>query len=260
MHVSTPVVVEPDTRVVKQLMELEGHYADMIRRVSQCYSNCNLADMQLFLNTLMGTEEFNNCTSICAVLGQLSRCHIDTFHISYLEQLADSFKNVEVTVLIERYNTEKEAFLKETSIAEFHDAIKCRVDPILPGEKRVIMVKIPKRVAKLRTLMDMEILAEKAFEANKKSFVTLHVVSGSIYVSWFFPKWHTTELKRLAHKNKALFQQEGVEEVIIAEDTVYSCEWKKVRDCSMNVVVLAVCTLACCILFSKLIVQSLLLS
>ena len=196
----------------------------MLTGIRLFYTNCDLAEIQFFLDDLLGTEKFSNCVTFDEILRQLRRNHVDTFNIYYLEQLTARFQRKEVDELIDEYNEAKEAFLTETVVTEFHEAITSRVGPVLPEEMATITIKIPQSLANERTLKDMERLAGRAFGDYYKSFVNLHVIPGSIVITWLFPKSLTDEVERQAQANGAVFKQHRVEEVAVAGKVVFPSE------------------------------------
>ena len=213
--------IHANVQVVRQLQDLESHFTSMLTIIRRVYANCDLKEIQFFLDDLLGTDEFGNCDTFDNILRQLRQNHVDTFNIYYLEKLTAHFQNDEVDKLINEYNVKKEAFLKETAVVDFHQAIMQSVGPTLPTEKAAITIKIPHSLANKRTLKDMESLAGHAFGEYHESFVCLHVKPGSIIITWFFPKRLTEELEQLAKANEAVFKQAGVEEVTLAGKVVF---------------------------------------
>ena len=195
----------------------------MLIDVKKVYAECDLADVQFFFDDLFETKKFSKCGTFEQVLRQLRRGHLDTFNITCLEQLATRFQRDDMDKLIQLYQNQKEEFLKDTKVLEFHEAVAShgKVEPVVPGERTTVTIKIPKSMAGRRTLKDMEILAEKAFGDYYTSFVSLNVVPGSIIVTWIFPEKLVAELKRMAHANAAVFTQAVVEEVTVAGTVVF---------------------------------------
>ena len=91
--------------------------------------------MRFFLGDLLETEEFRKCDTFDGILQQLRQGHIDTFNIHCLEQLAIHFQKDEVDQLIAEYKKKKEAFLTDTVVTDFQQAIVSRMGPVLPSEK-----------------------------------------------------------------------------------------------------------------------------
>ena len=215
--------IQADVRVVQQLQDLENHFTSMRTVIRRFYTNCDLAEMQFFLDDLLETEpKFKNCATFDEILRQLRRSHVDTFNIHYLERLTARFQRDEVDELIDEYNEKKEAFLNETVVTQFQEAILRRVGPVLQEEMAEITIKIPQSLANERTLKDMERLAGRAFGHYYRSFVNLRVIAGSAVITWFFPKRLTDELKRQARANGPAFKHEGVEEVAVAGKVMYT--------------------------------------
>ena len=66
--------------------------------------------------------------------------------------------------VIESYNEKKESFLKHTTVLEFQRAVVSRVEPILASGMAVVIIKVPKKMARHRTLKHIEELAMEGFE------------------------------------------------------------------------------------------------
>ena len=216
--------IQADVKVVRQLQDLESHFSSMLTIIRRFYINCDLSKMQFFLDDLLETEKFSNCATFDEILHQLRRSHVDTFNIYFLEQLAAHFQRDEVDELIDEYDKKKEAFLTETVVTKFHEAIASRVSPVLQEEMAAITIKLPQSLANERTLKDMERLAGRAFGDYYRSFINLHVVAGSVVINWFFPKSHIHELEQQAQAHGAVFKQEGVEEVAVAGRMMFPSE------------------------------------
>ena len=209
--------------VVQKLQGLQMCFAKMLTGIRQSFAKCDHAEMRFFLDAFLGADEFKNCTTIDEILRQLQLGLIDTFNTYCLEQFAVQFQNDEARKLIAEYNEKKEAFLNETVVTEFQKAIfsLAPMNPALPQEKAVITVKIPESLARERTLKDMEKLAGRAFGEYYRSFINLRVIPGSIIIIWFFPKTLKEKLEEAARTKKAVFRQEGVEEVTVAGRVVF---------------------------------------
>ena len=100
-------------------------------------------------------------------------------------QLAAQVKIDEVIAHIEKYNEEMGQFLDDIVIVEFHQALASMVDTFPPSAKaragmESITIKITNRMAREKTLKNMELLAGKAFGPYYKSFVNLRVVNGPL--------------------------------------------------------------------------------
>ena len=78
--------IQTDVEVVKRLQNLESCYSSMLISVWRLIGNCDLAEVKLFLDDLLGTGEFRNCASLDDVLYRLrgpEKPHID-MHIQHL--------------------------------------------------------------------------------------------------------------------------------------------------------------------------------
>ena len=183
----------------------------------------------LFLDSFVGFEDFIACDNFDKLLRQLQRDHIDVFNIYILKQLVACFDNHELTEVIEAYNEKKENFLKQTTVLDFQHAVVSKVEPILASGMAVVTIKVPKKMARHRTLKDIEELAMDGFEECHKKFIQLHAEPGSIIISWVFPKGLSGRLEQLAFVNAAVFEDNGVVEVTVGGRRVFPCTQQEVR-------------------------------
>ena len=220
--------IKADVAVVSSLKELEGSFGYLLVQVKRLLvqSKCDLSDALLFLDSVIGSEEFIGCDSFGKLMRQLQRDHIDVFNISILQQLVTCFDNHELTEVIEAYNMKKESFLKHTTVLNFQRAVVSRVEPILASGMAVVTIKVPKKIARHcdRTLKDIEELAMEGFEECHKKFIRLHAEPGSIIISWVFPKGLSGRLEQLVHDNAAIFNDSGVMEVTVGGRRVFPQE------------------------------------
>ena len=217
---------------MKGLQELEKLFYGMIVQVKQCLEElkCDLSEAQLFLDGVTGTEDFSSCVNFCKLMELLQRDHIDIFNISILEGLVACFKKDGLTKLVQAYEKEKEDFLKQTKVLSFQRAVVSRVEPIIPKGRAVVTIKIADKNVYNRTLKDIEELARKGFDDDcYKFFISLHAEVGSVIVSWVFPKTLSGKLEQLTHKNAAIFEEAGVEEVTVGGRRVYPVIQQEVR-------------------------------
>ena len=215
--------IKADMAVVSNLKELEISFGRMVVQVKRLFSKSDLSDALLFLDSVIGTEEFNKCDSFDKLMRQLQRDCIDVFNISILKQLVTCFNNHEQIEIIEAYNEKKENFLKHTTVLEFQCAVVSRVEPILASGKAAVTITISKELASHRTLKDIEKLAMDGFEECHKKFICLHAEPGSIIISWIFPKELSDRLEQLAHDNAAVFEDNRVVEVTVGGKRVFPC-------------------------------------
>ena len=225
--------IRADVAVVRELKELEGAFGYLLVQVKRLLvlNKCDLSDALLFLDSVIGSEEFIGCDNFGEVMRQLQRDHIDVFNISILQQLVACFNNLELTEITEAYNKKKESFLKHTTVLEFQRAVVSRVKPILTSGMAVVTIKVPKKMARRcdRTLKDIEELAIEGFEECHKTFICLHAEPGSIIISWVFPKGLNGRLEQLARDNAAVFKDNGVVEVTVGGRRVFPCTQQEVR-------------------------------
>ena len=111
--------------------------------------------------------------------------------------------------------------------------------PILTSGMAVVTIKVPKKIiAHHRTLKDIEELAMDGFEECHKKFIRLHAESGSIIISWVFPKGLSSRLEQLARDNAAVFEDNEVVEVTVGGRRVFPCTQQEVRISSSKCAVL----------------------
>ena len=219
--------IKADVAVVRNLRELEASFSHMLVQVKRflVQNKCDLSDALLFLDSLIGSEDFIECENFDKLIRQLQRDHIDVFNIYILQQLVVSFNKDDLTELITAYNEKKEFFLKQTTVVEFQRAVVSRVVPILASGMAVVTIKVPKKMALRchRMLKDIEELAMEGFEECHKKLIRLHAEPGSIIISWIFPKRLSGRLEQLARDNSAVFKGFGVEEVTVEGRRVFPC-------------------------------------
>ena len=234
--VSTPLAndeikaeIEADVAVVSNLKDLEISFGRMIVRVKRHLEKRDLSEAKLFLYSAIGTKDFSGCDNFGELLEKLQQDHIDVFNISILQQLVACLDNHEQTEVIEAYNEKKESFLKQTTVLEFQRAVVSKVEPILASGMAVVTIKVPRKMARHRTLKDIEELAMEGFEECHKKFIRLHAEPGSIIISWVFPKGLSGRLEHLARDNAAVFEDNGVVEVTVGGRRVFPCTQQEVR-------------------------------
>ena len=203
-------------KVVSDLQGLENDFSDMMTDTRKDLKECDIGELQFYLDDLFGVDEFRNCHTIDEVLRKLRRDRIDTFNIRYLEQLISRFhKNKALVKKIEEYEEKKEEFLRATTVKEFQQAVVSKAEAVTPKGMVELTIKIPKEYSVPRTMKDVEELAKKGFKGHHKDFVKIHVKPGSILITWYVPEVFFGELVQLARENAALLREEGVEEVSI---------------------------------------------
>ena len=236
--VSTPgeikAEIEADVIVVRNLKELEISFGRTMVLVKRHLDKCDLSEALLFLDSVIGSDVFNECDNFGKLMRQLQRDHIDVFNISILQHLVSNFDNHELNEVVEAYDKKKISFLNQTTVIEFQRAVVSRVKPILANGMAVITIKIPKKMADgNRTLKDIEELAIEGFEECHKKFISLHAEPGSIIISWVFPKELSSKLEELVIKNAAVFKANEVLEVTVAGKRVFpNCTQEEVRKMS----------------------------
>ena len=222
--------VKVDIAVVEDLQGLESLFSHTLVKVKRYLQiNCDLSDAQLFLDTFLSDGDFSKCDSFDKLIRQLDRDYNDIFNTFRLQKLVACFEKDELNELVEAYEEKKRNFLKNTTVLSFQRAVVSKVEPVLPRGKAVVTIRIPKEMASLRTLKDIEELAKKGFKECHKSLIRLQVVTGSVIISWIFPVALNAKMQHLVCDNLTIFKDAGVEEVTVDGKIVFSCAYQKVR-------------------------------
>ena len=211
-----------DVEVVGGLQNLESDFSNMMTETRKDLANCDIGEVQFYLDDLFEVEEFRKYQNIDEVLRKLRRDHIDTFNIRYLERLVSRFHQSDAIVkTIEKYEEKKEEFLRATAVKEFQQAVVSRAETVTPRRMATVTIRIPEECSIPRTMKDVEKLAKKAFKGRHKDFVKINVMPGSIVITWYITEGLCEELVRLARKNIGVLREGGVEEVsIVGEKSV----------------------------------------
>ena len=205
-----------DVEVVGGLQNLESDFSNMMTETRKDLANCDIGEVQFYLDDLFGVDEFGKYKNIDAVLRKLRRNHIDTFNIRYLKHLVNRFHQSDAIIkTIEKYEEKKEEFLRATTVKKFQQAVVSRAETVTPKRMATVTIKIPEEYGIPRTMKDVEKLAKKAFKGRHKDFVRINVKPGSIIITWYITEGLCEELVQLARKNIAVLREEGVEEVSI---------------------------------------------
>ena len=211
-----------DVEVVGGLQDLESDFSSMMTDTRKDLTNCDIGEVQFYLDDLFEVEEFRKYPNIDEVLRKLRRDHIDTFNIRYLERLVSRFHQSDAIIkTIQKYEEKKEEFLRATTVKEFQQAVVSRAETVTPKRMATVTIKIPEEYGIPRTMKDVEKLAKKAFKGRHKDFVRINVMPGSIIITWYITEGLCEELVQLARESIAMLREEGVEEVkIVGEKSV----------------------------------------
>ena len=137
--------VEANVKVISDLQGLEKDFSDIMTETRKDLRECDIAELQFYLDDLFGVDEFRKCQNIDEVLRKLRRDHIDTFNVRYLEQLISRFhKNEAIVKKIEEYEEKKEEFLRATTVKEFQQAVISKAESVTPKGMAAVTIKIPK--------------------------------------------------------------------------------------------------------------------
>ena len=203
-------------KVVGGLQDLESDFSNMMTDTRKDLADCDISEVQFYLDDLFDVDEFRTCQNIDEVLRKLRHDRIDTFNIRYLECLVSRFhQNKAIIKTIEKYEEKKEEFLRATTVKEFQQAVVSRAESVLPRGMAAVTIKIPKEYSVPRTMKDVEELAKKAFKDHHKDLVRINVTPGSIIITWFVPEGFCEKLVQMARKNFAVLREDGVEEVSV---------------------------------------------
>ena len=230
---------DTDATVVRQLQDLETSFGRMLGNFGSILADCpsEFSKARTFLNRVCGSREFSDCRDIDELIDQLCQGnHIDVFNIYRLESLLDIFESEKesLTKIIEKYEEEKEVFLKRTTILKFQRAVVRRAKPALKKGQNVtakLTIKVSPNYTTNQTLWDIKNLAIEGFKECHKRFVRIHAEPDLEYViiSWVFPEALSGKLEHLAHENAAVFKDAGVEEVTVGGRVVFPCTLEEVR-------------------------------
>ena len=165
-----------DVKVVSDLQDLEVNFSGMLTDTKKDLNECDIAEVQFYLNDYFDVDEFRNCQTIDKVLHKLRRDHMDTFDIRALECLISRFhRNKAIVKKVEEYEKKKEEFLRATTVKEFQQAVVSKAETVISKGMAAFTIIIPKEYAVPRTMKDVEELAKKGFKGHHKDFVKIYV-------------------------------------------------------------------------------------
>ena len=213
---------------MKQLRNLEVALAQMLANIRKLrFEDCDISQAVFFLNNLSGTDDFADCGTIEKIIEVMHRNYIDTFNVYYLEVVAaECLKSDDMKLLVKEYEEKKQRFFKETTVQDFQKAVVSKAKLPLPKGKVEVSIVVPKRSVGNRVLRDIELLASEMFEGNLRRFVSFHAIQGSIILLWYVPESLSDTLEQLVHQKVDILRENGVEELTLGEDTVFT---EKVR-------------------------------
>ena len=158
------IVIQPDVTVIQTLQALEFTFSSLLAKLESLHGSDYSKKGVLFLNTLLGKEEFK---SYHTILQQLSNDHLDTFNIDYLRQYVSIFDNKEMVKVTDEYEEKKDQFLASAAVRYFQQAVVSKVESVSTGDVAVD-ITVPKRYATKRTLDDIVKLALLGLEGSNK--------------------------------------------------------------------------------------------
>ena len=228
--------IETETRATVTFEQLHESFAEMLIYLPDLFTECrcDLSKAQSFLKHLFDTEKFSQCSTFDDLLHQLRQDHIDMFNTYYLRKIitlfAKKMKEKEKRKLmkpIEDYEMERERFLNDTLVIEFHRTVV--INPAELSQKTKLVIKVSDHFASKRTLKDIEQLSLNAFEERHRSLMCMHATVESMIISWFIPEGQSDKFEALAKKNAAVFKEAGVEEVTVGGRVVVPGTLEEVR-------------------------------
>ena len=218
-----PALIDADVKVISELHGLESELTSIMFDTRKDLKDCDITDLQFYLDSQVGVEKFHKCQNVDEVLHKLRREHIDAFNIDYLKQLIYQFhRNSALIQKLEEYEKKKEEFLRATTVKQFQQAIITKADAIIPKGMAKVTITIPSVYKNAPcTMKDVEELAIKGFKERKKALIKIHVKPGSIIITWLVPEALYEEILQEARENIAALREKGVDEVsIVGEKSV----------------------------------------
>ena len=170
------IEIKPDVTVVQKLQSLEFSFSHLLSKLEDLHSPDNLKKGILFLNTMLGKEEFKSYQDSDKILEQLNNNHLDTFNIDYLRQYVLIFDNEEIVKVAAEYDETKEQFLASAAVCDFQQAVVSKVESVSTGDV-VVYIVIPKRYATKRIEDDIEKLALLGLEDSNKPQVRVQALA-----------------------------------------------------------------------------------
>ena len=214
--------IEANKKVVEQLCNLEFELSVMLTNIRKLhFRNRKISKAVFFLNDLLETEDFASCVTIEQIIKTLRRGYIDTFNVYYLEKVAECLESDDMKILVKEYEEKKKQFLEETTVQDFQKAVVSKAKLPLPKGKVEVSIVIQKRSVGNKVLKDMEILASEVFGEDQRRFVSFHAIQGSI-ILWHVPESLCDTLEQLVHQKVDILRENGVEELTLGEDTVFT--------------------------------------
>ena len=205
--------------MISDLHGLESELSSMMTDTRKDLKDCDIAELQFYLDDLVGVKKFRKCQNIDEVLRKLRHDHIDTFNINYLECLVSRFhKNEAIIKKIEKYEEKKEEFLRATTVQQFQQAVISKAETVIPKGMAKVIIRIPRVYGAPRTMKDVEELAIKGFKKHQKNLIKIEVKPGSIIITWLVAEALYGEILHLARENISVLREEGVDEVSIVGD------------------------------------------
>ena len=208
-------LIYADAQVISDLFGLESELADIMTNTRKEFKDCDITELQFYLNNLVGVEKFHKCQNIDEVLLKFRREHNNTFNIIYLKQLIRQFHPNSATIQkLEDYEKKIEEFLRATTVNQFQQAVISEAEAVIPKGMAAVTIKILKEYAP-RTMEDVEELAKKGFKKHRKTLIKIRVKPGSIIITWLVSEALYKEILQEAREKISLLRDEGVDEVRI---------------------------------------------
>ena len=170
-------VVVADVKVINDLQGLENDFSDMMTDTRKDLKECDIAELQFYLDDHFGVDEFRKCKNIDEVLRKLRRDHISTFNIRDLECLVSRFhRSIAIVKKVREYEEKKEYFLSSTTVKAFQEAVVhvSRAETVTTKGMAKVVIKLPTN-NNPRTMKDVEELAKKGFNEHYGDLVKINV-------------------------------------------------------------------------------------
>ena len=161
------IVIQPDSSVIETLQGLEVSFCRLLVKLEELQGHYHIHRGVLFLNVLIGRNEFEYCKLGKQVLQKLSDNYMDTFNIEILRKYVTAYNNEEMVKITEEYQEEKKRFLASAPVRDFQQAVVSKVESQSSGDVVVEIMMPNKYQVTKRTLDDIVKLAFLGLEGSQ---------------------------------------------------------------------------------------------
>ena len=230
-----------DVEVVGGLQDLESDFSSMMTDTRKDLADCDIGEVQFYLDSLFDVDEFRKYQNIDEVLRKLRRDHIDTFNIRYLERLISRFHQSDAIIkTIEKYEEKKEEFLRATAVKEFQQAVVSRAETLTPrrmaNTRGVRYTTYNERCGKA---CQKSIQRSSQRLGQDKCHTRVHCYH---LVHYRGSLWRTSEIGTRQLTCIAVLREEGVEEVSIVGEKRVTLSTRDGHDVSIQAIVIIMMT------------------